>query len=85
VSFLYHSMSLTSDLMVLREEENAAHDEVFAVRAVVAPSGQSMPPHLKQRTAHGRFAVYESAAEGYFSLVDIGGYYMTTCAICEDD
>ena len=32
VSFLYHSMSLTSDIMVLRNEESAVDDAAFGVR-----------------------------------------------------
>jgi hypothetical protein len=75
VSFLYHSMSRTSDLMVLRDPGNAAHDRVFGVRAVVAPAARSMPAHLERRARHGDFAVYEASAEGYFSLVDVGARY----------
>jgi uncharacterized membrane protein len=74
-SFLYHSMSLGSDLMVLRDEENPAHDRVFGIRAVVAPAGKAMPPHLRLRATHGRFAVYEASPEGYFSLVDVVARY----------
>jgi uncharacterized membrane protein len=76
VSFLYHSMSLTSDLMVLRDEADPAHDALFGVRAVVAPAGMAVPPHLQLRATAGPFAVYEASAEGYFGLVDVGGRYL---------
>jgi hypothetical protein len=75
VSFLYHAMSLPSDVMVLRDEGDAAHDAIFGVRAVIAPTGQRMPPHLRLRSVHGRFTVYESSHEGYFGLVDIDARY----------
>jgi hypothetical protein len=75
VSFLYHSMSLGSDIMVLRDENNPLHDKLFGVRAVVAPAGPPMPTHLRLRGVHGRFAVYQSSFQGYFDLVDIGARY----------
>ena len=74
-SFLYHSMSLGSDVMTLRDEGSAVHDLVFAVRAVVAPAGKAMPPNLRLRATHGRFAVYEASPEGYFGLVDVVARY----------
>jgi uncharacterized membrane protein len=76
VSFLYHSMSRPSDVMVLRDEDSAVHDEAFGVRAIVAPSDRPMPPHLERRAVHGRFAVYEADTGGYFSLVDVGARYI---------
>lgn len=36
-SFLYHSMSRASDVMVLRDESNLAHIDAFALRVLVAP------------------------------------------------
>jgi hypothetical protein len=75
VSFLYHSMSLTSDLMTLRAEDDAAHDAAFGVRALIAPVDRPVPPHLRLRASYGRFAVYECSTEGYFGLVDIGARY----------
>jgi uncharacterized membrane protein len=70
-SFLYHAMSKASDAMVLRDEARSAHDRTFGVRAVLAPADRAMPPHLVRRATFGRFAVYESSAEGYFGLVDV--------------
>lgn len=75
VSFLYHSMSKTSDVMVLRNESNPAHDVAFGIRAVIAPATQAMPGYLQRRSVHGPFAVYEASPEGYFGVVDIAGFY----------
>ncbi|MBI4514823.1 MAG: hypothetical protein HY699_03280 [Deltaproteobacteria bacterium] len=75
VSFLYHAMSLTADVMELRDESDPAHDAVFGVRALIAPATQSPQPHWRRRGQHGPFAVYECSAEGYFGLVDVGARY----------
>ena len=75
VSFLYHSMSKTSDVMVVRDEDNAAENVALGIRATIAPADRPMPSYMTRRSTHGRFAVYESSPEGYFGLVDIGGYY----------
>ena len=74
-SFLYHSMSLTSDVMVLRDESNPVDATAFGIRAIVAPVGRTMPERFRLRGRHGRFAVYEASAEGYFGLVDVGARY----------
>ncbi len=73
VSFLYHAMSRTADLMVVRDESNPVHDRIFAVRVVIAPADRPMPAHLQRRGTFGPFAVYEASPEGYVGLVDIGG------------
>lgn len=73
-SFLYHSMSLTSDVMVLRGQD-PADDRLFGIRAVLAPVNVKPAPHWRLRGSHGRFNVYEASPEGYFSLVDVGASY----------
>ncbi len=74
-SFLYHSMSLTSDVMVLRDEANQAQETAFGVRAVIAPAGAPVPAWFVKRGVHGRFAVWEASREGYFGLVDVEARY----------
>ena len=74
-SYLYHTISLTSDYMVLRNENDPAHEDLFGIRAVLAPVTLKLPPYFQKRAVHGRFAVYEASPEGYFSLVDIGASY----------
>ncbi len=74
-SFLYHSMSKTSDIMVLRDESSFAHDVVFGIRAVVAPADLPMPAYMQKRSVHGRLAVYEASPEGYFGVVDVIAHY----------
>jgi hypothetical protein len=75
VSFLYHAISLSSDYMVLSDENNPVHEDLFGIRAVLAPATVQVPAYFKKRSVHGRFAVYEVSPEGYFSLVDIGASY----------
>jgi hypothetical protein len=72
-SFLYHSMSRPSDLIFERPLD-PVHDVLFGIRAVIAPTGEPAPPHLRLRSAHGRFSVYESSSAGYFGVVDIAGH-----------
>jgi hypothetical protein len=74
-SYLYHTMSLSSDYMVLREENNLVHQDFFGIRAVLAPTGMNFPAFFQKRAVHGRFTVYEVSPEGYFGLVDIGARY----------
>ncbi|MDD5564778.1 MAG: 6-pyruvoyl-tetrahydropterin synthase-related protein [Thermoanaerobaculaceae bacterium] len=74
-SFLYHSMSLTSDVMVLRDEASQAQETAFGVRAVITPAGAPAPPWFAKRGVHGRFAVWEASREGYFGLVDVEARY----------
>jgi uncharacterized membrane protein len=75
VSFLYHAMSLTSDYVVLRDENDAVDQQLFGVRAVLAPTSLRAPPYFLRRSVHGPFAVYETSGEGYFGLVDIAAHY----------
>src|SRR5271154_6698999 len=72
LSFLYHSLSWGSDVMAEINEDDPYQTQLFAMRAVLAPVTQAMPPYFKLRGTHGNLAVYEASSEGYFGLVDIG-------------
>ncbi|HKD66408.1 MAG TPA: hypothetical protein VKB84_06170 [Candidatus Binataceae bacterium] len=72
-SFLYHSLS--SDIMVMRAENDPFDDALFGIRAVVAPATIPAPKAWAPRSRRGNFRVYEASPEGYFSLVDIGARY----------
>jgi hypothetical protein len=74
-SFLYHAMSLSSDYMVLRDENDPVDQQLFGIRAVLAPASLKVPPYFLRRSAHGPFAVYETSPEGYFGVVDITARY----------
>ena len=71
LSFLYHAMAQTSDLMVWFDELNPAHYRLFNVSAVVAPSTQSVPPFLHERSSTGDFRLYGAPANGYFDVVRV--------------
>jgi hypothetical protein len=75
VSFLYHSLSWGSDVMAEINEYDPYQAQLFAMRAVLAPVTQAMPPYFKLRAVHGNMAVYEASSEGYFGLIDIGARY----------
>jgi hypothetical protein len=74
-SFLYHAMSLSSDYMVLRDENDPVDQQLFGIRAVLAPASLRAPPYFLKRSVHGPFAVYETSPEGYFGVVDIAARY----------
>jgi hypothetical protein len=74
-SFLYHAMSLSSDYMVLRDENDPVHQQLFGIRAVLAPTGLKVPAYFRRHSVHGPYAVYETSPEGYFGLVDIAARY----------
>ncbi len=74
-SFLYHTFSRASDIMVLRGEDDPIQNTLFGVRGMIAPADLHMPPYMRQRSVHGRIAVYEASSDGYVSLTDIGANY----------
>ena len=75
LSFLYHSLSWSSDVTAEINERDPYQAQLFAMRAVLAPVTQAMPSYFKLRAIHGKLAVYEASHEGYFGLVDIGARY----------
>jgi hypothetical protein len=80
VSFLYHSMALTSDIMVRFNEWNPSHYELFNIRTVIAPAGQAppLPPFLTPREQIGPFRILEAPASSYFDVVDALASVKTT-------
>jgi hypothetical protein len=75
LSFLYHSLSWSSDVTAEIDDRDPYQARLFAMRAVLAPATQPVPSYLKRRAVHGNLAVYEASSEGYFGLVDIGARY----------
>ncbi|HLH75766.1 MAG TPA: hypothetical protein VKV28_03065 [Candidatus Binataceae bacterium] len=75
LSFLYHTLPLSSDLMYARTDGQAADDRLYALRAALAPI--TLPPAADWHaySIHGPFAVYQVSPEGYFGLVDIVARY----------
>ena len=71
LSYLYHSMALTSDLMVLFDESNPAHYRLFNVSTVIAPDTRPAIPFLKIASSFGRFRIYDAPANGYFDVVQV--------------
>jgi uncharacterized membrane protein len=70
-SFLYHSMSLASDTLVLMDDNAPADLALFGVRYVVAPSNWPVPPHVRFLSGSGRFRLYEVPGAGLFDVVDV--------------
>lgn len=72
VSFLYHSMSLPSDIMRRFDVTSQAQYRLFDVRTVMGPSdGNIVLPHFLERLpATGPIAMYAAPGRGHFDLVD---------------
>jgi hypothetical protein len=71
VAFLYHSMALTSDLMVWFNDTDPAHYRLFNVGDVIAPDSHPVAPFLIPKTSIGRFRLYKTPANGYFDVVRV--------------
>jgi len=71
LAFLYHSMALTSDVMVQFNDWSPAQYRLFNIRSVIAPDGTPLPPFLAPRTRFGRFQVLDAPGAGYFDVVDV--------------
>ena len=81
VSFLYHSMALTSDVMVRFNESNPDHYRLFNIQTVVAPAvgaAPVLPPFLKSIERNGAFNIYSAPGGGYFDLVDVTAAVLTS-------
>jgi hypothetical protein len=72
VAFLYHSMALTSDLMVRFDESNPDHYRLFNVQTVLSDAPRPLPGFLQPSEAIGRFLLSEAPGGGWFDLVSVG-------------
>jgi hypothetical protein len=80
LSFLYHSMALTSDLAVRFNEWNPDHYRLFNIQTVVAPAegGPVLPPFLVPIERIGRFRLLAAPGGGYFEVVDAAAAVTTS-------
>ena len=79
VAFLYHSMALTSDIMVRFDESRPVHYRLFNIRSVAAPVAQAMNANFLTPAAQfGAIRVLDAPGGGYFDLVDVPAAVRTT-------
>ncbi len=71
VSYLYHAMALTSDIMVHFNEWQAEHYRLFNVSTVMAPADRKVAAFLTPAAGAGRFRLHRAPASGWFELVDV--------------
>jgi hypothetical protein len=73
VSFMFHSMSLPSEIMTRFDETSAAHYRLFDVRTVIAPSDGSvaLPQFLTPLQSTGPLGIYAAPGAGHFDVVDV--------------
>ncbi len=69
VGFLYHALSLNSDVEVLFNDQNQSEYNLFNVRYVVAPANHKFPSFVKPIATFGTNVLYQVDTTGYFDLV----------------
>ncbi len=80
LAFAYHSMALTTDVMLRFNEWNAFQYSLFNIRTVVAPADANLPlpPFLQPLTQIGRFNLFAAPGNSYFDVVDVLATVSTT-------
>ncbi len=73
VSYLYHAMALTSDIMVRFDESNPAHWRLFDVRTGIAPLERDFGEVAPEIARAGRFKICAGPGGGMFEVVDVVG------------
>lgn len=73
VSFMFHSMSLPSEIMTRFDETSPAQYRLFDVRTVIAPSDGSvpLPQFLVPLLSKGPLEIYSAPGRGHFDVVDV--------------
>ena len=69
VGFLYHALSLNSDVEVLFNDQNQSEYNLFNVRYVVAPANHQFPSFVKPIATFGTNILFQVDTTGYFDLV----------------
>ncbi|HVR11102.1 MAG TPA: YfhO family protein [Thermoanaerobaculia bacterium] len=72
VAYLFHAMSLPSDVMVEFDEDRPAAYDALDVRYVVMDSRRTPPPFLQPLASCGRFQVYGGPSSGRIGLGALG-------------
>ncbi|MCZ6602724.1 MAG: 6-pyruvoyl-tetrahydropterin synthase-related protein, partial [Planctomycetota bacterium] len=69
LAFLYHAMSLPSDLMIHFDERRAAHYSMFNVSWVLAPADKKFPPFLELDLESGSSRLYRAPGGSVFEAI----------------
>jgi Dolichyl-phosphate-mannose-protein mannosyltransferase len=71
LSFMYHSMSLTSEVMTRFDESRPEEYRLFNIKTVIAPIGVLLPGFLSELAMTGPFRVMAAPGDGDFEVVDV--------------
>jgi hypothetical protein len=73
LSFMYHSMSLPSEIMTQFDEMRRAQYRLFDIRTVIAPSHGSvpLPQFLTRVRSMGPLEILAAPGAGHFDVVDV--------------
>ncbi|GEM_PF-180243 len=69
LGYLYHALSLNTDVQVLFDEQRPEQYNLFNVRYVVAPADRTFPSFVHLVGQFGRHRLYQVDTSGYFDLV----------------
>jgi uncharacterized membrane protein len=69
VGYMYHDLSLNSDIEAWFNDQQEYQYNLFNVRYVVAPQGKTFPSFVKPIATFGRNVLYQVNTTGYFDLV----------------
>lgn len=71
LSFMYHSMSLTFEIMTQFNEWTSAQYRLFDIRTVIAPATVDLPNFLTPIEKAGPFRILAAPRSGDFDIVDV--------------
>lgn len=73
LSYLYHAMPLTADLMVRFDERSLAHYRLFNIQTVIAPLNvvPQLPRFLLPGAVTGSMQTLQAPGGGYFESIDV--------------
>jgi hypothetical protein len=69
VGYLYHALSLNSDIQALFDDARREQYNLFNIRYVVTPVGWNIPSYYKPLGDYGRHRLYQVETTGYFDVV----------------
>ncbi len=68
--YLYHALSLNADIEGYLEESRPATFDLFNIRYLLAPVGQTVPAFARPVVLYGRHMLYRVETSGFFDLVE---------------
>ncbi|MCA9563241.1 MAG: hypothetical protein KC561_07120, partial [Myxococcales bacterium] len=84
IAYMYHTMSLNSDIETEFSPDEPADHRLFNIRWLILPENWRAYPRTEQVFTSGRVAVYETNANGFFDIVGVDRYFDAAGATSDD-